>query len=131
MPTKTESALVAVFGNPSDAQAAARELVRNAFAGDRIQIASEAQADDRSADWQGEFLRVGYHDKDIERWLVSIFGPCSKIECQHYAGVVSRGKAAVALSTPHQMVDKAAHILNHHSPITTMLARVAQQRYFV
>ena len=127
MPTRTESALVAVFGNPFEAQAAAKELVTNAFAGNRIHIVSQAQPDP-STNTSGGYPGAGRHDQDVERWLVSVFGQASKTECQHYEEAVREGKAVVGVSTPDQMVDRAAEILNHHSPIKTMLARVPQPR---
>ncbi len=67
MPTRTESAVVAVFSTISDAQAAAGELTANAFAGDHIHIASESTGanpdtealQSRSAGHLREMWRVG------------------------------------------------------------------------
>jgi hypothetical protein len=126
MRTTTESAVVAIFGDSSAAQAAAAELVTNAFAGDRIHITSESQPTP-SNHGSVQNPRVGDLQPDVKRWVESVFGHDSDTERQRYEEAVRNGKALLGVSTPDQMVGKAADILNHHLPVETALARVPQQ----
>jgi hypothetical protein len=126
MRTTTESAVVAIFGDSSAAQAAAAELVTNAFAGDRIHITSESQPTP-SNHGSVQNPRVGDLQPDVKRWVESVFGHDSDTERQRYEEAVRNGKAVLEVSTPDQMVGKAADILNHHLPVETVLARVPQQ----
>ena len=125
MRTTTESAVVAIFGDSSAAQAAAAELVTNAFAGDRIHITSESQPTP-SNHGSVQNPRVGDLQPDVKRWVESVFGHDSDTE-QRYEEAVRNGKALLGVSTPDQMVGKAADILNRHLPVETVLARVPQQ----
>jgi hypothetical protein len=127
MTTTTESAVVAIFGDSSAAEAAATELVTNAFAGDRIHITSESQPTP-SNHGSVQNPRVGDLQPDVKRWVESVFGHDSDTERQRYEEAVRTGKTVLGVSTPDQMVGKAADILNHHLPVETVLARVPQQR---
>jgi len=126
MMTTIESAVVAIFGDSSAAEAAAAELVTNAFAGDRIHITSASQP---AASNHGSVQnpRLGDRQPNVKRWVESVFGYDSDTEQQHYEEAVRNGKAVLGVSTPDQMVGKAADILNHHLPVETVLARVPQQ----
>ena len=116
MPTRTEAAVVAVFGNISDAQAAADELTANAFAGDHIHIASEGTESD-SAIEALQSHRAGHFERDLEAWCKSTFGQNQETEREHYENAARDGNVLLGLDTPEQMVDTASDILNHHSPI--------------
>ena len=117
MQTRTQSTLAAVFGTASEAHAAARELVTNAFAGDHIHILSERQtADGRPG------RSAGYREPDLKHWLASMFGRASTSDRQHYEEVMREGKAIVGVSTPYQMVSRAAEILSHHAPLETTVS---------
>lgn len=121
MPSKSESSLVAVFGNVSEAEAAATDLVKNAFAGDHIHILSESNSP-RSDDDTTEYARAGHAVQDVERWSALVFGRASKAEYQHYKKAARRGKALVGVSTPSQMVDDATEVLTRHAPLETVVA---------
>ena len=121
----TESAVVAIFGDSFAAKAAATELINNAFAGDRIHIA-ETQPVPSNPDSVGS-SRVAHHEADVNHWSESVFGQNNQTERQHYEEAVRNGKALLGVTTPDQMVGEAADILNHYSPLETILARVPQQ----
>ena len=104
-----ESAVVAIFGDSSAAEAAAAELVTNAFAGDRIHITSASQPTASNHD-SVQNPRVGDLQPDVKRWVESVFGYDSDTEQQRYEEAVRNGKAVVGVSTPDQMVGKAADI---------------------
>lgn len=123
---RTESALVAVFGSPSDAQAAAKELVTNSFAEDHIHVIAERQPS--AAESRPTEQPAGYYEQSVGRWCESIFGPGSKTEQQQYEEAVRRGKTLIGVSTPDQMLDKAVEILNHHSPVETVMAQRPSQK---
>lgn len=125
MPTRTESTLVAVFGNPSEAQAAAKELLNNAFAGDHIHVVPEVESRPSDKRRKAEYS-AGLDYRHLNRCFSSIFGQASNAERQHYAEAVHEGKAVVAVSAPDQMANRVAEILSHHAPVEAVLWRVAQ-----
>jgi hypothetical protein len=116
MPTKTEAAVVAVFRNISDAQAAAGELTANAFAGDHIHIAAENTESTPRTDQQPS-RDAGHLEKNVESWCKATFGQNQETERDHYKRIVHGGNALLGLDTPEQMVGTATDILNHHSPV--------------
>jgi hypothetical protein len=116
MPTRTEAAVVAVFGNISDAQAAADELTANAFAGDHIHIASEGTESNPAIEAL-QSHSAGHFARDMETWCKSTFGRNQKTERERYENAALDGHVLLGLNTPEQMVDTASDILNHHSPV--------------
>src|ERR1035438_8814010 len=116
IPTKTEAAVVAVFRNISDAQAAAGELTANAFAGDHIHIAAEDTESTARANPQSS-RDAGHLEKNVESWCKATFGQNQETERDHYKRIVHGGNALLGLDTPEQMVGTATDILNHHSPV--------------
>jgi hypothetical protein len=116
MPKRIESAIVAVFRNISDAQAAAGELTANAFAGDHIHLASENNKAVPAID-PPQSREAGHLEKNVESWCEATFGQNQKIERDRFENVVRGGNALLGLDTPEQMMDTAAEILNHHSPV--------------
>ncbi len=126
MLTPTESAVVAVFGNSYAAEAAAAELVTNAFASDRIHLAAKAPS--TSSNKQESIQpQAGHREPDVQQWVESVFGQDSESERQHYEEVVRDGRTLLGVSTPDQMAAAAADIVNHHEPVETILAHIPQR----
>lgn len=117
--TTTESAVVAVFGSSSEAEAAAAELVTNAFASDHIHLAKTPVPSEHTSVQPP----AGHREPDVRQWMESIFGHDSETERQHYEEAVRSGRTLLGVSTPDQMAADAADILNHHGPVETILAR--------
>lgn len=113
---KTESAVVAVFSNISDAKAAAGELTANAFAGDHIHLAlSNTKAGPAMNPPRSRY--AGHLEENVESWCDTTFGHNREIERERYEDALRNGNALLGLDTPEQMVDTAAEILNRHSPV--------------
>lgn len=125
MLTRTESVVVAVFGNSFVADAAAAELVTNAFASDHIHLAAETPLAPSEHDLVQP--RAGHREPDARHWVESVFGQDSETERQHYEEVVHNGRTLLGVSTPDQMAADAVDILNHHEPMETILARLPQR----
>ena len=125
MPISTESTVVAVFGNSVAAEAAAAELVTNAFASDHIHLTAKAPA--VSSMHQSIQPPAGHREPDVQHWVESVFGQDSETERQHYEEVVRDGSTLLGVSTPDQMAADAADILNHLEPMETIPARIPQR----
>lgn len=117
MPINTESAVVAVFDNSVAAEAAAAELVANAYASDHIHLAAKTPAG-------SEQPGAGHREPDIKQWVESVFAQDNETERQHYEEVVRDGSTLLGVSTPDQMAGQAADILNRYEPAETVLARI-------
>lgn len=102
--------------------------MNNAFAGDHIHIVPEMEPS--RSDKRGiKCPRAGHLDRDLRRCFSSVFGPVGNAERRHYAEAVHEGKAVVAVSTPYQMVERAAEILNHHAPVEAVLSQVVSRSH--
>ena len=128
MPTNTESAVVAVFHNSVAADAAAAELVTNAFASDHIHLAAKTPTPCEHTLVQ---LPAGHREPDVQQWVESVFGQDSETEREHYEEVVHNGGTLLGVTTPDQMAAEAADIVNHHEPVETILARIPQRHGWV
>ena len=116
MPKRTESALVAVYRNLSEAEAAAGELTAHAFAEDHIHLVSEHNRAVVSAGSQAP-PDAGHMEEDVPTWCAATFGRAEERERHRYESAVRHGKVLLGLDTPEQMLDMAAEILKHHSPV--------------
>src|SRR4051794_14049402 len=114
--TRTESAVIAEFDDPSAAQAAAAELTASAFAGDHIHVVSDTPSIPPN-DKPVPYPAIEHDERDIKGWLESVCGQDSETERPHYERAVRNGKVLLGVSTPDQMVDTVAEILTHHSPL--------------
>ncbi len=123
MPTRTESAVVAVFDGTSQAHAAAAELTANAFAGDHIHIAS---SDAEVATISTPAIRS--HQRGVDDLLQEVSGERSETKRCQYEQAVEEGKALLGVRTPMQMKDKAAEILSRHGPRDVRLENTVQHR---
>ena len=116
MQAKTESAVVAEFRSLSEAEHAIEDLTANAFAGEHIHVTSDMTRARAPADVPLPYS-AGHYEKDVRHWLTSMFGQNAETEQAKYENVVHAGRALVGVSTPEQMLDNAADILTHHSPL--------------
>jgi uncharacterized protein (TIGR02271 family) len=111
MATRTQSTVVAVFRDTSDAQAAAEELEASGFSendiyinsGDRTEIARE----------EG----TSHHEGGITGWFKRVFGSDDESDRPYYEKAVSSGHAVLSVDTNEENVDTAADILNRYSPL--------------
>ncbi len=114
MATRTQSTVVAVFRNLSDAQAAANELETNGFSEDEIYIGSSDQA--RSSEYSSEY-KEGSHEGGIAGWFKRVFGGDEESDRDYYQNAVSSGNVLLSVDTNESNVDTAADILNRYSPV--------------
>ena len=116
MQAKTESAVVAEFRSLPEAEGAIEELVANAFSGEHIHVTSDMTQARAPADMPLPHSAARY-EKDLRHWLESMFGQTADTEQPKYENAVHAGSVLVGVSTPEQMLDKAADILTHYSPL--------------
>ncbi|MGI9073730.1 MAG: YsnF/AvaK domain-containing protein [Bryobacteraceae bacterium] len=111
MATRTQSTVVAVFRDASDAQAAAEELEASGFnkgeiyinSGDRTEIARDEATSN--------------HESGIAGWFKRMFGSDDESDRPYYENAVSSGHAVLSVDTNVENLDTAADILNRYSPL--------------
>jgi len=111
MATRTQSTVVAVFSDASDAQAAAEELEASGFSEGEIYINSG----DRTAIARDE--ATSHHDGGIAGWFKRMFGSDDESDRPYYENAVSSGHAVLSVDTNEENLDTAADILNRYSPL--------------
>ncbi len=104
MATTTRSTIVAVYASPSAAQAAANELKKNGFDSDDIDIGS-GESSERP------------HEGGITGWFKRIFGQDRHEDEPYYENATRRGNVVLSVEARGDNLDRAADILNRHSPI--------------
>jgi len=112
MATRTESTVVAVFHNTSDAQAAAEELQASGFSQDEIYMNYADRTDTTVID-----AGSSRHEGGIAGWFKRIFGSDDDADRHYYEDAVSSGNVLLSVDTNEANVDKAADILNRYSPL--------------
>jgi stress response protein YsnF len=119
MPTRTQSTLVAVFRSASDAQAAANELKSNGFDSDEIYISSDTSASNaktRETSASG-YAEERHHEGGITGWFKRIFGAEEDEDRSYYQEAVNTGNVVLSVDTTDENFERAADILNSHSPV--------------
>ncbi|MBV9295247.1 MAG: DUF2382 domain-containing protein [Acidobacteriaceae bacterium] len=115
MTSTTQSTLVAVFRNISDAQAASAELKAKGFNNDDIYISSEYSGT------TGVQPRTGTQNEGgITGWFKRVFGEdedTDEADRPYYEKAVQSGNVLLSVDTTDENIDTAADILNRHSPI--------------
>jgi uncharacterized protein (TIGR02271 family) len=111
MPTITRSTLVAVFRTAADAQAAANELKANGFSQDDIYMSS-----DYAQPAAAEGIRER-HEGGVVGWLKRVLGHEDETDQTAYETAVHSGNTIVSVEVNNDNLDRAADILNRHSPI--------------
>jgi uncharacterized protein (TIGR02271 family) len=112
MPAKTQTTIVAVFKDVSDAEAAQSELKANGANANDIYISSQRSATASSAP-EGASPREG----GFIHWLKGIFGEGDESDRQNYENAVRRGEVVLSINTVDGDVDRVAEILDRHSPL--------------
>ena len=123
MESRTQTTLVAVFRNNSDAQAAADDLRANGFADDDMYISS---VDESKTSTQ-------YHEGKKKNWFMSLFSHDDSKDQSSYDTAIRAGHTVVSVQANEKNLDAAVDILNSHSPVnvhsdtagTTTTARTA------
>jgi uncharacterized protein (TIGR02271 family) len=110
MPTQTRSTVVAVFRTAADAQAAGNELMANGFRQEDIYLSSEEQP----AATEG--IRE-HHEGGIAGWFKRVFGSEEETDQTEYETAVRSGNIILSVDVSDANLDRAADILNRHSPI--------------
>jgi hypothetical protein len=114
--TRTEVAVFAAFGGPSDAHAAIAELTANAFAGDHIHLtANPASTLSEYPAWPYE--NTPDQQRNVSGWIESGLRELSDSHEKRFLEAAVTAPVVVAIRTPSQMADKAAEILNRHGPL--------------
>jgi uncharacterized protein (TIGR02271 family) len=123
MPTRTQSSVVAVFRNGSDAQAAADELKGNGFSADDIYISSYSQgaaAGSTSASASGTRSQQTRHQEGgIKGWFKSLFGEDEENEYDRrtYEDAVAGGGVLLSIAVDAEDEDEAVDIIQKHNPV--------------
>lgn len=122
MPTKTQSTVVAVFRNRSDAEAAASDLKANGFGPNDIFISSDSSTVDATTQPGGTYSDASQHShhqhkEGIVGWFKSVFGQEDDADRPYYENAVNSGQTFLSVDVTDQNVEKAANILNSHNPV--------------
>lgn len=124
MATRTQSTVVAVFRNRSDAEVAANDLKANGFGPDDIFISSDKSAVDAAQQPGGVYSdtephRHHGHEGGIVGWFKSIFGQDDEqSDRTYYENAINTGHTFLSVDvTDDESTDRAADILNRHNPV--------------
>jgi hypothetical protein len=113
---KTQTTVVAVYRNLSDAKAAAAELTVNGFPARDIYIQSGATGVTDPSQYSEE--RPSHHEAGITGWFKSLFGSDERTaEQRDYENAFTSGNTILSVDTSDQKAELAADILNRHSPV--------------
>lgn len=122
MPTKTQSTVVAVFRNRSDAEAAASDLKANGFGPNDVYITSDTSAIDATTQAGGAYSDTAErphheHEGGIVGWFKSVFGQEDHGDRPYYEDAVNNGHTFLSVDVTDQNVDNVADVLNAHNPV--------------
>ena len=122
MATKTQSAVVAVFRNRTDADAAANDLKANGFGAADIFVSSDASTVDPASQPGGAYSDTGAyshreHEGGIVGWFKSVFGQEEHGDRSYYENAVNSGHSFLSVDVTDGTVERAAGILNGHNPV--------------
>jgi len=121
MATRTQSTVIAVFRDLSDAQAAANELEANGFSEEEIYISSSDTS--RSSEYKGRG-----HEGGIAGWFKRVFGSDDETDRSYYENAVSSGNFLLSVDTDEDNVNTAADVLNRYSPVDIQRGDETNQR---
>lgn len=113
MATTTDSTVVAVFQNASDAQAAANELKANGFSQNDIYISSDDTASTNLPRTEGTTEQEG----GITGWFKRVFGGHDDEERRRYEDALQSGNAILSVDVANQDLNRVADILDRYSPV--------------
>lgn len=113
MATTTDSTVVAVFQNASDAQAAANELKANGFSQSDIYISSSDTGSTNIPRTEG----TTEHEGGITGWFKRVFGGHDDDDLQRYENAVRSGNTILSVDVKNQDLNRVADILDRYSPV--------------
>ncbi len=118
MATRTQSTVVAVFRNSSDAQAAANELKANGFTDGDIYISNYGAADATGTGTGTAGAQTSsYHEGGIKGWFKSLFGEDEQDrDRSYYEGAVSSGAVLLSVDVDDDNIDDAIDAIEKHNP---------------
>jgi len=111
MASPTQTTVVAVFRNTSDAQAAEDDLLASGFTEQDIYISSGTSSGTAGTG------TTDTHEGGITGWFKRLFGQDDDSERPYYETAVRAGSVLLSVDTTDQNADRAADILNRHSPV--------------
>ena len=116
MATTTQSSVVAVYRNRSDAENAANELRSSGFDSSDIYVGAydEAGTTGTTREWKA----TQHHEGGIKGWFKSLFGDESdSSDYTNYENVANTGGVIVSVRAPEQQIDRAVDILEKYNPV--------------
>ena len=115
MATTTDSTLVAIFSNRSDAESAVNDLKANGFSSNDIYVGSynDTSKSGTSREWNA----THEHEGGIKGWFKSLFGEDdANTDYRDYETAANQGGVIVSVQANQQQIDRATQILQKYSP---------------
>lgn len=117
MATRTQSTVVAVFRNSSDAQAAANELKANGFTDQDIYISTYGNTGAAGTTSSTATQGTTRHEGGITGWFKSLFGEDEQhTDRSYYEGAVSSGNVLLSVDVNDDNIDEALDVIEKHNP---------------
>jgi uncharacterized protein (TIGR02271 family) len=116
MASTTQSTVVAVYRNRSDAESAANELRSSGFDSGDVYVGSynEASTTGTNPEWSS----THHHEGGIKGWFKSLFGDESDTsDYTNYENAANTGGVIVSVQAPEQQIDRAVEILEKYNPV--------------
>jgi uncharacterized protein (TIGR02271 family) len=113
MANETDSTIIAVFRNNSDAQAAAADLERAGISRDDIYIESASNASTTSQTTGTSH----HHEGGIVGWFKSVFGEENETDRSGYEYAVQQGNCLLRVDVDEDNIPTVEDVLNRHSPV--------------
>jgi uncharacterized protein (TIGR02271 family) len=115
MATTTDSTLVAIFSNRSDAENAVNDLKANGFSSNDIYVGS--YNDSSSSGTSREWNATHQHEGGIKGWFKSLFGEDdANTDYRDYETAANQGGVIVSVQANQQQIDRATQILQKYGP---------------
>lgn len=112
----TQSTLVAVFRNRTDAENAANELKANGFGSGDVYVGSYSNASTTGG--TREWSATQHHEGGIKGWFKSLFGDDDDAsDYTDYENAASSGNVIVTVNAAENNLDRAEQILQKYNPL--------------
>ena len=116
--SRSQSTVVAIFRNTSEAQAAVNELQENGFSQSDIYVSSDDSGQGSSpAGTPSAYDTASRHEGGISGWFNRVFGGEDETDRPHYEDALRSGNIVVSVDATDENLDRATNILNRHSPL--------------
>jgi uncharacterized protein (TIGR02271 family) len=117
MASTTQSTVVAVFRNRSEAENALNDLKANGFSNDQIYLGSysDTETPESSREWNA----THHHEGGIKGWFKSLFGEedDDTSDYRDYETAANRGGVIVSVQADEAELDRATRLLQKHNPM--------------